>query len=43
MIGPIPIESAILQYNKKLRDKTVSGDYIEVEMNYDDDDKPDPK
>lgn len=36
-MGPTTLPGAIHQYNSKLRDKSVKGDYRVVEMNYEDD------
>ena len=42
-IGPLGKDMAIINYNSKIRDKTKSGDYRIVEMNYDDDKADDKK
>ena len=41
MKGPFPKEQALKDYNSKVHDKTVKGDYKEIEIKYDDDDKKD--
>lgn len=38
-MGPMMLQGAIHNYNSKLRDKSVKGDYRVVEMNYEEDDK----
>lgn len=43
MQGPMQAAHAIISYEKKLRDKSVSGDYTVVEMNYEEDDDKDKK
>lgn len=39
LMGPYSSDEAIKQYSRKLKDKSVSGDYTVVEMNYEEDDK----
>jgi hypothetical protein len=36
MKGPMNKDLAIREYNEKHRDKTVKGNYVELEINYDD-------
>ena len=42
-LGPWSIDMAILEYNKKHREKSKKGDYREVELNYDDDEEEQKK
>ena len=37
--GPFPKDQAIRDYNSKYHDKTVKGDYREIEIKYDDGEK----
>jgi len=38
--GPYPKDAALKEYNSKVHDKTVKGDYKLIEIKYDDDDAP---